>query len=76
MAQVKRCAEMARKLRFFKDQIQKADLRISTGGTTEKELDLDELEVGICKRFYPSSQRMQVLCLHQSSGTCVNFCLL
>ncbi|GAQ77930.1 vacuolar proton ATPase [Klebsormidium nitens] len=42
--QVKRCAEMARKLRFFKDQIQKADLRISTGGTTEKELDLDELE--------------------------------
>jgi V-type H+-transporting ATPase subunit a len=42
--QVKRCAEMARKLRYFKDQIQKANLRISTRGTTEKELDLDELE--------------------------------
>lgn len=47
--QVKRCAEMARKLRFFKDQIQKADLRISTGGTTEKELDLDELEVSVAR---------------------------
>ncbi|GBG69770.1 hypothetical protein CBR_g4601 [Chara braunii] len=42
--QVKRCGEMSRKLRFFKDQINKAGLIASSRPVLDKELDLDELE--------------------------------
>ncbi|KAI3767091.1 hypothetical protein L2E82_17176 [Cichorium intybus] len=43
--QVKRCEEMARKLRFFKDQMYKAGLISSTRSTYASEVSLDELEV-------------------------------
>eukprot|EP00897_Mesotaenium_endlicherianum_P007882 jgi/Mesen1/7121/ME000369S06443 len=42
--QVKRCAEMARKLRYFRDQIGKADIKTTDRATMDKDLDLDELE--------------------------------
>jgi hypothetical protein len=42
--QVKRCAEMARKLRFFRDQINKSGL-CPTGPPRELATDFDELEV-------------------------------
>nr|CAB3474728.1 unnamed protein product [Digitaria exilis] len=43
--QVKRCAEMSRKLRFFSDQINKASVRSSVRPALEPEIDLEELEV-------------------------------
>lgn len=43
--QVKRCGDMARILRFFKDQMGKAGISVAARATTPKELDLDELEV-------------------------------
>ncbi|EPS62244.1 hypothetical protein M569_12548, partial [Genlisea aurea] len=43
--QVKRCAEMSRKLRFFKDQVHKAGLIPSPGPPSHTELDIEELEV-------------------------------
>lgn len=43
--QVKRCGEMARKLRFLKDQMGKAGISVPTRSTTPKDLELDELEV-------------------------------
>ncbi|KAL4584247.1 hypothetical protein LXL04_008842 [Taraxacum kok-saghyz] len=43
--QIKRCEEMARKLRFFKDQMQKAGFISSTKPTHASEIILDELEV-------------------------------
>lgn len=42
--QVKRCAEMSRKLRFFKDQIHKASLTSSVHPVTQPDVDLEELE--------------------------------
>ncbi|CAH1422293.1 unnamed protein product [Lactuca virosa] len=43
--QIKRCEEMARKLRFFKDQMCKAGFIPSTKSTHVSEISLDELEV-------------------------------
>ncbi|XP_019199208.1 PREDICTED: V-type proton ATPase subunit a1-like [Ipomoea nil] len=43
--QVKRCAEMSRKLRFFKDQIHKAGLLPSPNPASEPDIELEELEV-------------------------------
>ncbi|KAH7372408.1 hypothetical protein KP509_17G002500 [Ceratopteris richardii] len=43
--QVKRCAEMARKLRFFKDQMEKAGISAAARSTVQKDMELDELEV-------------------------------
>ncbi|XP_024969229.1 V-type proton ATPase subunit a3-like [Cynara cardunculus var. scolymus] len=43
--QIKRCREMARKLRFFRDQMYKAGLLSSTWPTHGSEISLDELEV-------------------------------
>eukprot|EP00250_Pteridium_aquilinum_P011093 c19833_g1_i2 orf=605-2590(+) len=43
--QVKRCGEMARKLRFFKDQMTKAGISVAIRSTSQKDMDLDELEV-------------------------------
>ncbi|KAL9993009.1 putative V-type ATPase, V0 complex, 116kDa subunit family [Helianthus debilis subsp. tardiflorus] len=44
-AQIKRCGEMARKLRFFRDQMTKAGLLASTRSSYGSEISLDELEV-------------------------------
>lgn len=49
--QVKRCAEMSRKLRFFKDQIHKAGLMPSPHPVSQPDIELEELEV----RFFLSS---------------------
>ena len=43
--QVKRCEEMLRKLRFFGDQIVKADLVAVPRPPRDKAYELDELEV-------------------------------
>jgi hypothetical protein len=44
-SQVKRCAEMSRKLRFFKDQIGKAGLLSSMRPVIQPDIELEELEV-------------------------------
>ncbi|KAF5184473.1 V-type proton atpase subunit a isoform [Thalictrum thalictroides] len=43
--QVKRCGEMSRKLRFFKDQISKAGLVVSAHPGMQPDIDLEELEM-------------------------------
>lgn len=43
--QVKRCAEMSRKLRFFKDQISKAGVLASTRPILQEHIELEDLEV-------------------------------
>lgn len=43
--QIKRCAEMARKLRFFKDQMSKAGLSSSIKSVLRVDIDMDDLEV-------------------------------
>lgn len=43
--QIKRCAEMARKLRFFKDQMSKAGLSTSIKSVSRVDIDMDDLEV-------------------------------
>lgn len=42
---IKRCGEMARKLRFFKDQISKAGLSVPVSLETQVDINLDDLEV-------------------------------
>eukprot|EP00879_Flechtneria_rotunda_P026875 GHRR01028714.1.p1 GENE.GHRR01028714.1~~GHRR01028714.1.p1 ORF type:complete len:122 (+),score=28.95 GHRR01028714.1:407-772(+) len=46
--QVKRCDEMARKIRFFHDQVEKAAFAIGHRALPDKGYDLDELEVRDC----------------------------
>ncbi|KAL3530621.1 hypothetical protein ACH5RR_009943 [Cinchona calisaya] len=43
--QVKRCAEMSRKLRFFKDQIHKAGLLPSPHPASQPDIELEDLEM-------------------------------
>ena len=43
--QIKRCGEMSRKLRFFREQMVKAGLLPSTRSTRSSNVDLDDLEV-------------------------------
>ncbi|CAI9103744.1 OLC1v1002283C2 [Oldenlandia corymbosa var. corymbosa] len=43
--QIKRCGEMARKLRFFKDQMVKAGLSLPARSTTGTDISLDDLEI-------------------------------
>ncbi|XP_022853434.1 V-type proton ATPase subunit a3-like [Olea europaea var. sylvestris] len=43
--QIKRCGEMARKLRFFREQISKAGFSPAVRSVTEADLNLDDLEV-------------------------------
>lgn len=43
--QVKRCAEMARKLRFFKDQISKAGVLASIRPILQEHIELEDLEI-------------------------------
>ncbi|XP_028098327.1 V-type proton ATPase subunit a1-like isoform X2 [Camellia sinensis] len=47
--QVKRCAEMSRKLRFFKDQIQKAGLMSSAHPAMLEDVELEELEIQLAE---------------------------
>ncbi|KAL1084912.1 hypothetical protein V6Z11_D08G013400 [Gossypium hirsutum] len=47
--QVKRCGEMSRKLRFFKDQISKAGLLSSVHPVVEPDLELEELEIQLAE---------------------------
>lgn len=44
-AQIKRCGEMARKLRFFREQMTKSGMAPSSGSTFATSITLDELEV-------------------------------
>jgi V-type H+-transporting ATPase subunit a len=44
-AQIKRTGEMARKLRFFKDQMSKAGIQPSPLQSTETPLDFDDMEI-------------------------------
>ncbi|KAI4336825.1 hypothetical protein L6164_015305 [Bauhinia variegata] len=48
-AQVKRCGEMARKLRFFKEQITKSGVSIPTRPTRDSIIDLDNLEAKLAE---------------------------
>lgn len=45
MSQAKRCEEMARKLRWFQDQVLKAKQPPICRRTVDRELKLEELEV-------------------------------
>ncbi|XP_019457808.1 PREDICTED: V-type proton ATPase subunit a1 [Lupinus angustifolius] len=47
--QVKRCAEMSRKLRFFKDQINKAGLVSSSHPVLQPDIDLEDLEMQLAE---------------------------
>ncbi|KAH9700852.1 V-type proton ATPase subunit a1 [Citrus sinensis] len=47
--QVKRCGEMSRKLRFFKEQINKAGLQSSVHPVSGPDLDLEELEIQLAE---------------------------
>ncbi|XWS52726.1 hypothetical protein CRYUN_Cryun11dG0095100 [Craigia yunnanensis] len=47
--QVKRCGEMSRKLRFFKDQISKAGLLSSVHPVVEPDVELEELEIQLAE---------------------------
>ncbi|XP_019436247.1 PREDICTED: V-type proton ATPase subunit a1-like isoform X2 [Lupinus angustifolius] len=47
--QVKRCAEMSRKLRFFKDQINKAGLLSSSLPVLQPDIDLEDLEIQLAE---------------------------
>ncbi|KAJ1395093.1 hypothetical protein SESBI_33620 [Sesbania bispinosa] len=47
--QVKRCAEMSRKLRFFKDQINKAGLMSSSRTVLQPDIDLEDLEIQLAE---------------------------
>ncbi|GFZ13199.1 vacuolar proton ATPase A1 [Actinidia rufa] len=46
---VKRCAEMSRKLRFFKDQIHKAGIVSSVHPVLQPDLELEELEIQLAE---------------------------
>ncbi|GFP94839.1 v-type proton ATPase subunit a1 [Phtheirospermum japonicum] len=46
---VKRCAEMSRKLRFIKDQIHKAGLVPSPSPASEPDLEIEELEIQLAE---------------------------
>lgn len=53
LLKIKRCGEMARKLRFFRDQMTKAGLVPADRSTAEAIASLDDLEVSLafCKCF-------------------------
>ncbi|XP_010253515.1 PREDICTED: V-type proton ATPase subunit a1-like [Nelumbo nucifera] len=47
--QVKRCGEMSRKLRFFKDQITKAGIVLPVRPAPQPDIDLEELEIQLAE---------------------------
>ncbi|KEH36223.1 vacuolar proton ATPase a3-like protein [Medicago truncatula] len=48
-SQVKRCGEMSRKLRLFKEQMKKANISPSTWSTRDGSIDLEKLEVKLAE---------------------------
>lgn len=50
--QIKRCGEMARKLRFFQEHMMKAGLPPSSRPITRTDVDLDDLEVKVSLIIY------------------------
>ncbi|XP_047938457.1 V-type proton ATPase subunit a1-like isoform X1 [Salvia hispanica] len=54
--QVKRCAEMSRKLRFIKDQIHKACLTPSSNSSSQSDTDLEELEIQLAEHEHGLSE--------------------
>lgn len=55
--QIKRCGEMARKLRLFKEQMTKAGIVPSAMPATQTQVDFDDLEVCLMlsKRLFSDS---------------------
>jgi V-type H+-transporting ATPase subunit a len=51
LVQIKRTGEMARKLRFFKEQMLKAGIQISPMQPTDTPLDFDDMEVCQSPRY-------------------------
>lgn len=47
LLKIKRTGEMARKLRFFKDQMSKAGLSASAKSDTQDDIKFDDLEVNV-----------------------------
>lgn len=45
IVKIKKCGEMARKLRFFKEQMEKAGVSPSSKPLTQTDIDMDGLEV-------------------------------
>lgn len=76
--QVKRCGEMARKLRLFKEQMTKAGLSPSTRITRSNDIDLDNLEVAIyCKiDFFFFQMSLKLLMSYNGINLCVCACHL
>lgn len=71
-SQVKRCDEMLRKLRFFNDQITKADIMVSPKAGIQRPYDLDELEVTI-NSLWPISPQAYCACSYR--GDCRTICV-
>ncbi|VAH81504.1 unnamed protein product [Triticum turgidum subsp. durum] len=61
--QVKRCAEMNRKLKFFSDQINKAGVKSSVRPALQPEIDLEELEAKLGEHEH------ELLEMNTNSGT-------
>jgi V-type H+-transporting ATPase subunit a len=61
--QVKRCAEMSRKLKFFTDQINKAGVKSSVRPALQPEIDLEELEAKLGEHEH------ELLEMNSNSGT-------
>ena len=68
--QVKRCDDMARKLRFLKDQVEKAALLTGSRLGVDRDYEFDELEVCDYANMYFSSLDQQ----HRSVGACHAAC--
>lgn len=51
IVKIKRCGEMARKLRLFKEQMSKAGLLSSSTSSTQVDLSFDDLEVCLIYLF-------------------------
>lgn len=57
---IKRCGEMARKLRYFKDQMSKAGFTPSVKIEAKDDINLDDLEVYIkivCRQITPNIRK-------------------
>lgn len=76
--QIKRCGEMARKLRLFKDQMTKAGLSPSTRITRSNDIDLDNLEVAIyCNIdfFFQMSLKLLMSYIEINLCVCASLCV-
>lgn len=68
LVKIKKFGEMARKLRFFKDQMEKAGVSPSTKSVTQADIDVDDLEVCwgayyvACSALGASGSNIFILC--------------